>query len=405
MSGIAVTGLGLVTSAGIGVEASWARILRGESTASPDPNLAGQVSDFSCRVPDFDADAQLGRRTAWRQERCAHLARVAAREAIADSGLDPASWNGARVGVVVGNSLGGTMTFEQQYEILRLQGESQVTPMLIPMAGVGSPTAWLTLDLGARGPNLAPATACASGATALGVARDWLRSGICDVVIAGGAESALSPLIMAGFGQLGALSTRSEDPGTASRPFDADRDGFVAAEGAGILVLERAEDAQARGARVHARLAGYGGSSDAHHITAPHPHGDGVERATLAALAEAGLTPGDIGHVNAHGTSTPMNDVIEGGLINRLYGDQTPVTSVKGTLGHALGAAGAIEAVCTVLSVRDGIIPPTANLDRQDPRIELDIVHKVPRQLDLRAAVSNSFGFGGANGVIVVTRD
>ncbi|MCK2239826.1 MULTISPECIES: beta-ketoacyl synthase [unclassified Crossiella] len=404
MSGIAITGLGLVTSAGIGVEASWARILRGESTASPDANLAGQVTDFSCRVPDFDADAQLGRRTAWRQERCAHLARVAAREAIADSGLDPASWNGARVGVVVGNSLGGTMTFEQQYEILRLQGESQVTPMLIPMAGVGSPTAWLTLDLGARGPNLAPATACASGATALGVARDWLRSGICDVVIAGGAESALSPLIMAGFGQLGALSTRSDDPATASRPFDADRDGFVAAEGAGILVLERAEDAQARGARVHARLAGYGGSSDAHHITAPHPQGDGVERATLAALAEAGLTPGDIDHVNAHGTSTPMNDVIEGGLINRLYGDQTPVTSVKGTLGHALGAAGAIEAVCTVLSVRDGIIPPTANLDRQDPRIELDIVHKVPRQLDLRAAVSNSFGFGGANGVIVVTR-
>ncbi|GAA2839971.1 beta-ketoacyl-[acyl-carrier-protein] synthase family protein [Crossiella cryophila] len=405
MSGLAITGLGLVTSAGIGVEASWARILRGESTASPDANLAGQVTDFSCRVPDFDADAQLGRRTAWRQERCAHLARVAAREAIADSGLDPATWNGARVGVVVGNSLGGTMTFEQQYEILRLHGESQITPMLIPMAGVGSPTAWLTLDLGARGPNLAPATACASGATALGVARDWLRSGICDVVVAGGAESALSPLIMAGFGQLGALSTRGDDPGTASRPFDADRDGFVAAEGAGILVLERAEDAKARGARVHARLAGYGGSSDAHHITAPHPQGDGVERATLAALAEAGLTAADIDHVNAHGTSTPMNDVIEGGLINRLYGDQVPVTSVKGTLGHALGAAGAIEAVCTVLSVRDGIIPPTANLDRQDPRIELDIVRKVPRQLDLRAAVSNSFGFGGANGVIVVTRD
>ncbi|WHT17443.1 beta-ketoacyl-[acyl-carrier-protein] synthase family protein [Crossiella sp. CA-258035] len=405
MSGLAITGLGLVTAAGIGVEASWAGILRGESTASADPALSGMVTDFSCRVPGFDADAQLGRRTAWRQERCAHLARVAAREAVADSGLDPATWNGARVGVVVGNSLGGTMTFEQQYEILRAEGESQVTPLLIPMAGTGSPTAWLSLDLGARGPSLAPATACASGATALGVAWDWLRSGICDVVVTGGAESALSPLIMAGFGQLGALSTRSGDPATASRPFDADRDGFVAAEGAGILVLERIEDAKARGARVHARLAGYGGASDAYHITAPHPHGDGVERASRIALEAAGLHPCDIGHVNAHGTSTPMNDVIEGSLIKRLYPEGTPVTSVKGTIGHALGAAGGIEAVCTVLSVRDGIVPPTANLDRLDPRIDLDIVRKIPRQLDIRAAVSNSFGFGGANGVVVLTRD
>ncbi|MBP2477869.1 3-oxoacyl-[acyl-carrier-protein] synthase II [Crossiella equi] len=405
MAGLAVTGLGLVTTAGIGVEASWEGVLRGESTATPDPGLAGMATDFSCRVPGFDADALLGRRTAWRQDRCTHLARVAAREAVADSGLDPASWDGARVGVVVGNSLGGSGTFEAQHDVLTREGEQQVTPLLIPMAGTGSPTAWLTLDLHALGPSLAPATACASGATALGVARDWLTTGLCDVVIAGGAESALSRLIMAGFGQLGALSRRGATPGEACRPFDADRDGFVAGEGAGILVLERLADARARGARVHAVLAGYGGSSDAHHITAPHPGGTGVERATRTALAEAGLSTSDIDHVNAHGTSTPLNDAVEGALVQRLYGDRACVTSVKGVLGHSLGAAGAIEAVLTVLTVREGLVPPTANLDRLDPRLDLDVVTKVPRRTEVRAAVSNSFGFGGSNGVIVVTRD
>jgi 3-oxoacyl-[acyl-carrier-protein] synthase II len=400
---VAVTGLGLVTPAGIGAAASWERILAGEPAASRDPDLDGQPVDFSCRVPGFDADELLGRRLAWRLDRFTHLALVAAREAVADAGLDPQTWDGARVGVVLGNALGGTATWEQQHQVRHDDGAEQVSPLLIPMAGVSMVAGHVAIDCGATGPNLVTVTACASGSTAIGTARDLLRSGRCDVVLTGGTEASLTPTVMATFAKANALSRRSDDPAAASRPFDADRDGFVASEGAGVLVLERAGDARARGATVRALLAGYGASADAHHPTAPEPSGAAVERAIRMALADAGVEPDDVDHVNAHGTSTPLNDAAEAGVLQRVFPRGPVVTSVKGVTGHSLGAAGAIEAACAVLTVQHGVVPPTANLDHQDPDIDLDVVAKAPRELPVRVALSNSFGFGGQNAALVVT--
>jgi 3-oxoacyl-[acyl-carrier-protein] synthase II len=399
----AVTGLGLVTPAGIGVEESWRTIRTGRPTASPDGSLEGMPVDFSCRVPGFDADALLGRRTAWRLDRYVHLALVACREALADAGLDPKSWDGARVGVVMGNALGGVGTFTTQHETLLADGVGKVSSMLIPMMGVNMVAGYLAIDCGAQGPNLVTTTACASATTAIGTARDLLRTGRCDIVLAGGAEAGLSRPIVAGFTRMGALSGRVDDPAAASRPFAKDRDGFVAAEGAGVLVLERPEHALARGARVRARVSGYGASADAHHATTPDPSGTGVEAAIRSALSDAGLAPSDVDHVNAHGTSTPLNDAVEARVLARVFPQLPAVTSVKGVTGHSLGAAGAIEAACTVLSIQDGEVPPTANLECPDPELDIDVVRDTPRRLDVTAATSNSFGFGGQNAVLVLT--
>lgn len=400
---VAVTGLGLVTPAGIGVQASWERILLAEPAATHDPGLAGMPVNFSARVPGFDADKLLGRRVAWRTDRYTHLALVAAQEAIADAGLDPATWNGTRVGVIVGNALGGVTTFEEQHDELRNNGVDGVSPMLIPKMGINMVAGYLAISIGATGPNLVTATACASGTTAIGMARELLRSGKCDVVLAGGTEASLTPLIISSFARMGVLSRRVDDPAAASRPFDTFRDGFVAAEGAGILVLERAEHAETRRARIRARITGYGASADAYHATAPDPNGAGVEQAIRMALTDAGLRPEQIDHVNAHGTSTPLNDMIEAEVLQRIFGERPAVTSIKGVTGHPLGAAGAIEAACTVLAVQHGVVPPTANLDGQDPEIDVDVVAKEPRTMPIQAAITNSFGFGGQNAVLVVS--
>jgi 3-oxoacyl-[acyl-carrier-protein] synthase II len=400
---VAVTGLGLVTSAGIGIEANWKQVLAAEPTASADPALTGMPVDFDCRVTDFDADKHLGRRQAWRLDRYTQLAIVAARQALRDSGLDPASWPAARVAVVMGNALGGTATMEREQRNLQAHGVGEVSAMLIPMAAVNMVAGYIAMDCGAGGPNLVTATACASGATAIGTARDLLRSGACDVVITGGTESSLTPTVMAGFTRMGALSRRCSNPAAASRPFDTDRDGFVAAEGAGVLVLERMADARARAATIRARISGYGASADAFHATAPHTDGSGQERAIRAALADAGVLPEEVEHVNAHGTATPLNDISEARVIRRVLGHAPAVTSTKGVTGHALGAAGAIEAAYTVLAVQHGIVPPTANLDSLDPKIQIDVVTKIPRQLPITIAISNSFGFGGQNVTLVVT--
>ena len=399
----AVTGLGLVTPVGIGVESSWRRVLAGEAAGSHDPLLAGLPVDFSCRVAGFDPDAALGRSAAWRLDRSAQLAIVALREALQDSGLDQTTWDGARVAVVLGNALGGVQTYELQQRQLDSAGARAVSPLLVPMCAPNMVAGHLAMECGAGGPNLVTATACASGTTAIGTARDLLRSGRCDVVITGGAEAAIGRTMIAGFARMGALSRRASEPDAASRPFDAGRDGFVAAEGAAVLVLERVADARARGARVHGMISGYGASADAHHATTPDPSGDAVERAVRSALDDAGLTTADVDHVNAHGTSTKINDATEAKLIQRVFGDRVAVTSTKGVMGHALGAAGAIEAVCTVLALREGVVPPTANLETLDPEIELDVVAKAPRLAPHRVAVSNSFGFGGQNAVLVVT--
>ncbi len=263
----------------------------------------------------------------------------------------------------------------------------------------------ICIALGAHGPSLAVTTACASGATALGTARDLLLADRCDIALAGGAEAPCHPLPSTCFAQMGALSTRLHDPEGASRPFDTDRDGFVLAEGAGLLVLERASDARARGARPHAHLSGYGASTDGYHYAAPHPEGAGITRAFNAALADAGLGTGDIGHINAHGTGTPLNDLIEGAALSRIFdGHPPPVTSTKGVTGHALGAAGAIEAALAALTLKHQSIPPTANLHQLDPDIHLDVVAKTARQHRMEAVASNSCGFGGHNTVLVMRR-
>lgn len=400
---VAITGLGLVTAAGIGVQASWERVCSGRSTAATDPALAGLPVDFSCRVPDFDAGELLGRSSAWRLDRFTQLAIVAARQALADAGLDPATWDGTRVGVIVGNSLGGTTTWERQHRTFVEDAPQNVSPLMIPMGMSNMVAGYLAIDCKAFGPSMVTATACASGSTAIGLARDLLRSGVCDVVLAGGAESALTPGTITGLQRMGGLSGRRDDPATASRPFDAARDGFVASEGAGILVLERPEDARARGASVYANVVGFGASSDAHHATAPDPSGMGMERALRTALADAGIAPDEVDHVNAHGTSTPLNDVTEARVLRRVLGERPLVTSTKGVTGHPLAAAGSVEAGFTALALRHGLIPPTANLTQLDPEIELAVVTGEAAPASIEVAVSTSLGFGGHNAALVLT--
>jgi 3-oxoacyl-[acyl-carrier-protein] synthase II len=400
---IAITGLGLVTPAGTGIESNWDRIQAGVPCAAPDAALSGLPVDFSCRVPGFDPDELIGGFASWQLERFVQLAIVASRQAIDDAGLDRNSWDGARVGVVLGNSLGGAETLEQQHRTLNESGPTKVSPLTVPRYMNNMLAGYVAIDCGARGTCLVTAAACASGAVAIGTARDLLRAGACDVVLAGASESALTQTVVAGLNKMGALSKRRDNPATASRPFDADRDGFVAAEAAGVVVLERAADARARGATPHALVAGYGSACDAHHATAPDPEGRGVELALRAALADAGTEPSEVDHVNAHGTSTPMNDVIESRVLRRVLGDRPAVTSTKGVTGHALAAAGAIEAAYTALAVRHDTVPPTANLSTVDPEVELDVVHGAKRARRVDVAVSTSMGFGGHNAALVLT--
>ncbi|MGW0708280.1 beta-ketoacyl-[acyl-carrier-protein] synthase family protein [Streptomyces sp. NPDC002643] len=402
---VAVTGLGLVTPAGEGAEAAWQTVLAGRSLAAPDPALAGLPVDFSCRVPlpGQALDRRIGRKS-WRMGRPAKFAVLAAREAVRDAGLDPATWEPSRVAVVIGCGMGGLEETETQARRLEQDGVQQVSalaiPKIIPNLAVGE----VSIDLNARGIGFAPATACASGATAIAAARDLLHAGVCDIAIAGGVEAAVSRLSTAGFWRMGALSVRTDAPAEASRPFADDRDGFVMAEGAGVLVLERAVDAAARGARPRALLTGCGSSTDAHHPTAPPEGAPGAEAALNGALDEAGIGPHDVDHVNAHGTSTPLNDSTEAALISRALPHRPSVTAAKGVLGHTLGAAGAIEAALTVLTIQHRRVPPIANLQAPDADFDLDCVTKQPRAQDIRTAVSHSFGFGGHNVVLALRK-
>ena len=402
---VAITGLGLVTPAGVGVAPTWDRILRGRPTAVRHHDLAGLPVDICCPVTGLDPDALLGRRNAWRLDRVSHLALIAAAEAIGDAGLDPGAWDGARVGVVLGNALGGSRTYEDAYDTVRTQGPEWVSSLAMVNGPVNMIAGHLSIRFEARGPNMVVATACASGTSAIGVARHLLAANACDIVITGAAEAPLARTPMSAYARMGALSQRLHDPLGASRPFDVDRDGFVAAEGAAILILERVEDARARGARAHAFVRGYGASADAHHASAPDPDGHGIARAIRAAMTDADLSLADVEHVNAHGTSTPLNDLTEGRLIAGLYPGQPAVTSAKGVTGHTLGAAGAIEAALTALTVEHGLIPPTANLDKLDPELDIDVVSGRPRQAAVRVAVSHSLGFGGQNAALLLTRD
>ena len=402
---VAITGLGLITPGGQGAEATWDAVCAGRGTATSDAALAGLPVDFSCRAPASDEELgrRIGRRS-WRMGRFAKLAVLAAREAVRDAGLDPATWDGARVATVVGCGMGGMEKWEEQYQRLERRGPDLVSPLAIPMIIPNLGAGEVSIVLHARGISLAPATACASGATAIALARDLLAADLCDVAVAGGVEAAVSRLSVTGFWRMGALSERTGAPAEASRPFAADRDGFVLAEGAGILVMERTADAAARGVRPRALLAGCASTSDAHHPTAPPEGAHGAEAALRAALDEAGLSPYDVDHVNAHGTSTPLNDATEAALIARVLPHRPSVTAPKGVLGHTLGAAGAIEAALTVLTIQHRRVPPIANLQAPAPEFDLDCVTKQPRHQDVGTAVSHSFGFGGHNVVLALTR-
>lgn len=402
----AVTGIGMVTAAGVGAEATWRTVCEASTAPSVPhrPELHDLPCDFMYTVAGLDPRALLGVATARLMDRFSQLAVIAAREAVADAGLDPAAWDGGRVAVVIGSAHGGLPFYDEQHTTLTERGARRVSPKLAPLTVVNGAASSVATDLGALGPSQAVSTACSSGTVAIGTAHQMLRTGACDIVIAGGAESVCSRLLIASACQLKAVSTRRDDPEAACRPFDIHRDGFVVGEGAGLLVLERPEHALARGATVRAHVAGYGASSDAHSAVAPDPEGLGIERALRSALADARVAARDIGHVNAHGTSTVSNDLIEGTMLHRVLGEHPLVTSTKAMTGHTLGAAGGIETALTVLALEHRLVPPTVNLDSPDPAIPVEVVSKEARPGTFDAAVKTSLGFGGHNAALVLTR-
>jgi 3-oxoacyl-[acyl-carrier-protein] synthase II len=396
---VCVTGLGMVTPAGDGWRATWERVCAGLPTAALGPPLP--VPHLACSVADFDP-ARLGRARSRKPDRCTQLALLAAREALGDAGLAPAHWDGARVAVIVGSGSGGAGTLESEHRALLEKGAQEVSPYAVPASLSNSVSAQLTIEFGAMGPSHTVNTACASGATAIGTALDLLALGRCDIALVGGAEAMITPFNIAGFDRVGALSHRFDDPAGALRPFDAQRDGFVMGEGAGMLVLERSADARARGARVRARIRGFGASSDAHHVVKPGPDGAGLAVALREALARFGACAQDVSHINAHGTGTPLGDRVEAAVLAALFPHRPAVTSTKAVTGHLMGAAGAVEAALTVLAVEQGLVPPTANLDDLDPAVALDIPTKC-REERLQLALSVSTGFGGQNAVLAIT--
>ncbi|MGW2562538.1 beta-ketoacyl-[acyl-carrier-protein] synthase family protein [Streptomyces sp. NPDC001514] len=398
---ISVTGLGLVTPAGIGTETTWHTVCAGTPTAATDPALAGLAVDFSCRVPGFDPRRHTGRPETRRLGRFTQLALAAAAEAVADAGLDPAHWDGESVAVVVGNAAGDVRTVEEQHLHLTGDGPALVSPLTLPVSLPNMVAGQLAIAFGARGPSLQVSTACAAGASAIGLAAALLRAGSCRIALAGGTEAVITRLYSTAFANMGTLSRRRDDPRAASRPFDADRDGFVMGEGAGFMVLERAADVRRRGGRGHAELAGYGATTDALHPVAPDPEAVGFRRAIRLALEQARVSGRDIDHVNAHGTGTLANDRAEAAALAQVVGSRAAVTSTKGVTGHLLGAAGAVEAVLTVRALTDQLVPPTANLEKPDAGVDLDLVTDEARKHPIDLAMSTSLGFGGHNAVLL----
>ena len=397
-----VTGLGALTPLGPDVAAFEEGLLSGRSGVRllDGPEFADLPARLAATV---DLTDRLERVEARTLDRVQQVALVAAREAWADAGspqVEP-----ERLAVVIGSGIGGALTILSQNDVLREKGPRRVSPHLVPMLMPNGPAATVGLEVGARGGVHCPVSACASGAEALTVALELLRSGRVDVVVTGGAEACVHPLPLAGFAQMRALSTRHDEPEAASRPYDKGRDGFVLGEGAGILVLETEEHAAARGATVHGRLAGAGLASDAYHVTAPDPTGAGAARSITAALRDAGVDPGDVGHINAHATSTPLGDLAEArALALALGSSRPPVTATKSNTGHLLGAAGAVEAIAAVLALRAGVVPAIRNLDDLDDEADVDAVRTVPRQHPHEVALSTSFGFGGHDVSLVLTR-
>jgi len=397
---VVVTGMGAVTPLGPTVDATWAAMVAGRSGVGPIHSF--DASELTVRIAaevadsDFDASEHFDQREVRRMDRFAHLGLVAARQAVAHSGLDVAA-RPERVGVVFGSGLGGLSTLVEQAGVLATRGPSRISPFLVPMMIPNMVAGQIAIETGATGPSSCTVTACAASATAIGCAADLIRLGRADAVVAGGSDAVITPLCVAAFAQMKALSTRNDDPTTASRPFDVGRDGFVVGEGGGAIVLEEREHALSRGATILAELAGHGSSSDAHHLTAPDPAGAGAIAAMRAALDDGAITADSVGYLNAHGTSTQLNDRTEALAAREVLGARVPVSSTKSMTGHLLGAAGVVEAITCVQVLTHGVIPPTINLQRPDPSCGLDLVAGEARESQARVALSNSFGFGGHN--------
>ncbi|MEP7137876.1 MAG: beta-ketoacyl-ACP synthase II [Chloroflexota bacterium] len=406
---VVVTGMGCISPVGNNVQETWNALLAGKSGAGMITlfDASKHKTRFAAEVKGFDAVAVFGVREARKMDRFTQFATVATLEALEQSGLKIDDTNRDRVGIVIGTGIGGIGTIMEQAEVMRERGVDRVSPFLVPMMISDSAAGMLAIRVGARGPNMAIATACASGNNAIGDAVETIRRGSADVMIAGGSEGALVSLAMAGMNVMGALSTRNDDPLSASRPFDKNRDGFLMGEGAGILILEELEYAKARGANILAELAGYGTTDDAHHISAPAENGAGAAMSMKLALENANLTINDVEYINAHGTSTPLNDKSETAAIKSVFGEQAykiPVSSTKSMTGHLLGASGAVEAVFSILAIREGVIPPTINYETPDPVCDLDYVPNQPRKAAIKHVMSNSFGFGGHNATLVISR-
>jgi 3-oxoacyl-[acyl-carrier-protein] synthase II len=401
---VVVTGIGAVTPLGNDAGTTWNNIIEGVSGIGPITRLNADEfpAKVAAEVKEFNVENFIDRKDARKMDRFTHYAVAASLMAVKDSGLEITDENAPRVGVWIGSGIGGMETFEQQHETFMNRGYRRVSPFFVPMMIPDMATGQVSITLGARGFNSCTVTACATGTNSIGDAFKVIQRGDADVMVTGGAEAPITKMSFAGFCANTALST-NQDPQKASRPFDKDRDGFVMGEGAGIVVLEDLEHALARGAKIYAEIVGYGATGDAYHITAPAPEGEGGARAMKMALDDAGLAPEEVGYINAHGTSTEYNDKFETMAIKTVFGEHAyklAVSSTKSMTGHLLGAAGGIEAIFTVLALKEGILPPTINLDTPDPDCDLDYVPNAARKQEVNAAISNSLGFGGHNATI-----
>ncbi len=404
---VVVTGVGLVTPLGIGSEPTWEALINGRSGVGLITRFdaSAYASQIAAEVKGFDVESWFEKKQAKNVDHFVQYAVAAAEMAWQDSGLSITEENSDRIGVITGCGMGGLPTIEEYHQVVVERGPRKITPFFIPRVIPNMVSGQISIRLGSKGPNLSQTTACAAGTHAVGEAFRHIAYGDCDVVITGGSEAVICPLAVGGFSAMKALSTRNDAPQAASRPFDRDRDGFVISEGSGMLVLEELESARSRGAKIYAEIIGYGQTSDAFHIAAPPEDGEGAARCMAMALRDAGLAPDQVDYINAHGTSTPLNDLCETRAIKTVFGDHAyklAVSSTKSMTGHMLGAAGGIEAAFTALTVFHGIIPPTINLENPDPDCDLDYVPLHAREQRIRVALSNSFGFGGTNGVLVM---
>jgi len=404
---VVITGMGTYNPLGNDAASTWEKVKRGQSGIGPITHFdaAGFRTRIAGEVKEFDPVALFGRKEARRMSRVTQLALAAAAQALAEAKLTGGGGNGRPIGVIVGSGMGSMAPIVEAAHTVQNRGPQRVSPFFVPMMLADTPAAMISIQYNLTGPNLSVATACATGNDALGQAANLIRRGAVDVMVAGAAEACIIPTAVAGFGVMKAISARNEEPARASRPFDRERDGFVVSEGAAILVLEELEHARARGAAIYGELLGYGASADAYHISMPAADGTGARQAMQAALDDAGLTPADVQYVNAHGTSTPLNDKAETAAIKALFGEQAydlPISSTKSMHGHLLGAAGALEAILCLKALATGILPPTINYQNPDPACDLDYVPNEARAVDARIVMSNSFGLGGHNAVIIL---